>query len=148
MKLAAAGMLDAFGELMRRYEAPVRSLCARMVGGAAQGDDVAQEVFLEIWRTCGRYQGQGRFRGFLFTATRNRCLKDIRARPATVSLPGPADFDEENAALAVPRQEVETQVDAFLAAERRKHLERLVAKLPPKLRDAIWLRFSAELDYA
>src|SRR4051812_22879057 len=51
MTLAATGMLAAFGEIVRRYEHPVRALCRKMLGSDTPGDDVAQDVFLEIWRT-------------------------------------------------------------------------------------------------
>lgn len=142
MLLAAAGRLEAFSELTRRHEGPVRAFCAQMLGSRAQGDDVAQEVFLDIWRSCGRYDAQGRFRGLLFAVARNRCLKDLRARPTTASVPGATDFDETR--VAAPGD----AVDVFLEAERRRRLDRLVDQLPAKLRDAIRLRFSAELEYA
>jgi RNA polymerase sigma-70 factor (ECF subfamily) len=139
MRLAAAGMLDAFNELVRRYQDRVRRYCARMLGSTPQGDDVAQELFLEIWRTRARYEEQGQFRALLFTAARNRCLNAARARRALTEL------GDEAAAVAVATGD---QVDAILAAERRARLERLVGRLPVKLRDVIWLRFTADLDYA
>jgi len=135
MRLAAGGMLEAFSVLVRRHERPVRAFCARLLGDGAHGDDAAQEVFLEVWRTRARYQAQGRFRAFLFAAARNRCTKELRSRRAA------AELDERQ--LVAPGD----QVDAFLAAERRRRMDGLVRKLPPKLRDAICLRFSAELEY-
>ena len=39
------------------------------------------------------------------------------------------------------------QIEMLLAAERRQQMERLVARLAPKLREAIWLRFAGELEY-
>jgi RNA polymerase sigma-70 factor (ECF subfamily) len=128
MTLAAAGLVEAFSELVRRYERPVRGLCGKILGGRAEGDDVAQEVFLELWRTRGRYEERGRFRAFLFTTARNRSLNEA--------------ITAHDLAPAVEH------IDALLAAERRQQLQRLVQRLPPKLRDAIWLRFSAELEYA
>lgn len=143
MTLAAAGMLDAFSELVRRHEQALRRFCARMLGAPDVGDDVAQDVFLEIWRTCGRYEGRGHFRAFAFTTARNRCLNEIRARRA------PADDSAQPPALAEAGAPASAdQVEELLAAERRQHLDRLVSRLPPKLRDAIWLRYSADLDFA
>jgi RNA polymerase sigma-70 factor (ECF subfamily) len=140
MTLAAAGMLGAFGEIVRRYEGPVRALCAKMLSGGA-GDDAAQEVFLEIWRTCARYDGRGEFRAFLYTAVRHRCLKATRRRePPVVAL---EETGESPATLAAAPDQIET----ILAAERRQQMDRLVSRLPPKLREAIWLRFAAELEY-
>jgi RNA polymerase sigma-70 factor (ECF subfamily) len=140
MTLAATGMLVAFGELVTRYERQVRSLCRKMLGDGAPADDVAQDVFLEIWRTCARYQGRGQFRSFLFTTARNRCLNATRRRLPTVPLETTAEAHE--AIGAAP-----DQIEALLAAERRQRLDRLIERLPPKLREAVWLRYGAELEY-
>ena len=45
MRLAAAGLLEAFSELVRRHERAVRGFCARLLASREQGDDAAQEVF-------------------------------------------------------------------------------------------------------
>ena len=140
MTLAATGMLAAFGEIVRRYERQVRSLCRKMLGSDAPSDDLAQDVFLEIWRTCARYEGRGQFRSFLFTTARNRCLNATRRRLPTVPLEAAA---EAHAAIVGAPD----QIEALLAAERRQRMDRLVERLTPKLREAIWLRFGAELEY-
>jgi len=145
MTLAAAGLVEAFSELVRRYERPVRGLCGKILGGRPEGDDVAQEVFLELWRTRGRYEERGRFRAFLFTTARNRCLNEARARATASAADARAGASAIAAHDLAPAVE---HIDALLAAERRQQLQRLVQRLPPKLRDAIWLRFSAELEYA
>lgn len=141
MTLAAAGLLPAFAEIVARYERQLRALCSKMLGGAAVGDDAAQEVFLDVWRACPRYDGRGQFRSFLFTAARNRCLKASRQRPlVTVPL-------EESGELPVAVTAAPDQIEALLAAERAEQMNRHVSRLPPKLREAIWLRFTAELEY-
>jgi RNA polymerase sigma-70 factor (ECF subfamily) len=140
MTLAATGMLPAFGEIVGRYERQVRSLCRKMLGNDAAGDDLAQDVFLEIWRTCARYDGRGQFRSFLFTTARNRCLNATRRRVATLPLETAA---EAHAAIGAAPD----QIEALLAEERRQRMDRLVERLPPKLREAIWLRYGAELEY-
>lgn len=141
MTLAATGMLAAFGEIVRRYEHQVRSLCRKMVGSEGPSDDLAQDVFLEVWRTCPRYDGRGQFRSFLFTTARNRCLNATRRRPPTVPLETTAEAHAASGAAP-------DQIEALLAAERRQRMDRLVERLSPKLREAIWLRFSAELEYS
>jgi RNA polymerase sigma-70 factor (ECF subfamily) len=135
MRLAAAGWLPAFSEIVRRHEPRLRGYCARVLGNRAHGDDVAQEVFLEVWRACARYEPRGQLRAYLFRAAHRRCLNELRARREATALDEAALFAEHD------------QVEALLAAERRQRLERLVAGLPPKLRDAIWLRYGADLGY-
>jgi RNA polymerase sigma-70 factor (ECF subfamily) len=135
MRLAASGVLSAFEELVKRHQAAVRAFCRRMLGDGAHADDAAQDVFLELWRTSARYEGQGRLRAFLFTCARNRCLK---MRRHTRALPA---VDQQGRDLSPD------QLEALLAVERRRRLDEFVQRLPPKLREAIALRFAAGLDY-
>lgn len=140
MRLAAGGLAEAFDELVSRHAGPLRAFCSRMLGNPARGDDAAQEVFVEVWRTRGRYQPQGRFRAFLFTAGRNRCLRAIRDQgPPAAPVPAERENDSSDPAAS--------QLDALLEAERRHRVAGHIEQLSPKLREAIWLRFSADLDF-
>ena len=135
MALAAGGCAEAFDVLTLRHAGAVRAFCARMLGGPARGDDVAQEVFLEIWRARHRYEGRGRFRSFLFTAARNRCLRAIRDYQAPLEVDEPlADVDGN-------------QLDTLLEKERRRRVAGQIENLSPKLREVVWLRFSAGLAF-
>ena len=105
------------------------------MGSAAAGDDLAQEVFLDLWRARGRYRTQGRFLGFLFTLVRNRCRSAERLQ-APRMLPFPIQE-----ALAAE------QLDGLLIEERRRRTDQAVAGLPHKLREALLLRFGAGIEY-
>jgi RNA polymerase sigma-70 factor, ECF subfamily len=139
MQLAATGMLDAFEELVRRYQHPLRMFCGRMLSDGAQASDVAQEVLLEVWRASARYQAQGRFRSFLLTCARNRCLRSVRVRGKTTPL-----HESPAAARVVAGPD---QLEAILAVERSRRIDRAMRRLSPKLREAVALRFSAGLAY-
>jgi RNA polymerase sigma-70 factor, ECF subfamily len=134
MQLASAGVDDAFAQLVRRYAGQVRGFCSRRCGGASAGDDVAQEVFLELWRTRGRYEPRGRFRSYLFTIVQTRALNAVQRRPKEVEL----DYE-----VALPGLEV----DAVLQAERARRLHQKLSLLPLRLQEAVLLRFSAGLGY-
>jgi RNA polymerase sigma-70 factor (ECF subfamily) len=56
----------AFGELVRRYQSPVRSLLRRLTGESALADDLAQETFLRAFRGLRGYRGGSRFSSWLF----------------------------------------------------------------------------------
>ena len=134
MQLAATGLDEAFALLVRRHQGQVRGYCSRRCGGPAAGDDVAQEVFVELWRTRSRYEPRGRFRSYLYTIVQTRVLNAVQRRPREVEL----DHD-----IPLPGQEL----DAILAAERQRRLCQKLALLPSGLREALLLRFSAGLDY-
>jgi len=58
---------NAFGELVRRYQSPVRAFLARMTrGDAHRADDLAQETFLKAWQKLHTYRGSARFSTWLF----------------------------------------------------------------------------------
>jgi RNA polymerase sigma-70 factor, ECF subfamily len=134
MQLASAGVSDAFSHLVRRHAEQVRSYCTRRCGGAAQGDDVAQEVFVELWRTRARYEPRGKFRSCLFTIVQTRVLNAVRRRPREVELAHD---------IPLPGREL----DAVLEAERVRRLHQKLSLLPRQLREAVWLRYAAGLDY-
>lgn len=136
MELAAAEVKEAFAELTRRYQARVRSFCRRW--DAERGEDLAQEVFLQLWRARGRYQPRGQFPLYLFTIVRNRCRNARRSwfrspslEPLPPGLGDPAD-----------------QLDRMLEQERARRVSQRVAQLPPKLREAVLLRFGEGMGYA
>jgi RNA polymerase sigma-70 factor (ECF subfamily) len=134
MRLCAAGMDDAFALLVRRHQGAVRGFCARMCGGSATGDDVAQEVFVELWRSRTRFEPRGRFRSYLFLIARTRCLNAVRRR---------RDEEDLSADLVQPG----TELEAILERDRARRVQQKLALLPARLREALLLRYSAGLDY-
>ena len=59
VNLALADNADAFDELMRRYKRPVLNFVYRMLGNAADAEDVAQEVFVRVFQNLrGKDQGK------------------------------------------------------------------------------------------
>jgi RNA polymerase sigma-70 factor (ECF subfamily) len=138
MELAAGGVRDAFGELIGRYQARVRSFCRRW--DPERGDDLAQEVFLQLWAARARYQPRGQFPLYLFTVVRNRCRNVRRSWFRQPTL--------EPLAPEVPNPTSSDQLDAVLERERAARVERQVAQLSPKLREAVLLRFGEEMSYA
>jgi RNA polymerase sigma factor (sigma-70 family) len=71
----------AFGELVRRYQSPVRAFLARMTRGDAHlADDLAQETFLKAWQKLGSYRGSAKFSTWLFSIAFNEFRSMTRRR--------------------------------------------------------------------
>ena len=71
----------AFGELVRRYQSPVRAFLARLARGDAHlADDLAQETFVKAWRKLGTYRGSARFSTWLFGIAYNEFRTVARQR--------------------------------------------------------------------
>lgn len=137
MRLASADLKEAMAELVRRYHGRVRSFCWKW--DSNKGDDLAQDVFLKLWQSRRRYLPSGKFEVFLFTIARNRCRNSRRewVRRIRRDLQDPAEVEITSPA----------QLQALLDEERSKRVNREIASLPVKLREAVLLRFGQGLPY-
>ncbi|MEI6082772.1 MAG: sigma-70 family RNA polymerase sigma factor [Verrucomicrobiota bacterium] len=104
---------DAFRELIERYQRPVINMIYRSIGDAWEAEDLAQRVFIQVFRSAGRYQATAKFTTWLFTITRNTVLNEYRrrGRRATESLDALTENEESarqfaDARTADPAQEV------------------------------------------
>jgi RNA polymerase sigma factor (sigma-70 family) len=140
MALAQAGAREAFEALVARHAERLVHTCARMVGDAEAGAELAQETWLAVWTERGRYRAEGKFIVWLLTAARNRCRNHLRHR-AVVGR-NPTDAQAPSLASASPEQ-----IDRILAEERRRHVHEALGRLPERMREALLLRFAEELRY-
>jgi RNA polymerase sigma-70 factor, ECF subfamily len=69
-----------FARLVRRWEGPIRRLCARMLGDAHRGEDLKQDVFLRLFEKRKDYQPGGRFSTWLWRIALNLCYDELRRR--------------------------------------------------------------------
>src|SRR5438874_8910686 len=141
----------AFGELVERYQQRLVGIMHHLVGRAGEADDLAQEVFLRVYRTRKRYHPQAKFSTWLFTIANNLALNALRSRrrkPA-LSLPpqesGPLGARPAEQLLAArspaPGQRLQQQE---LAAIIRAALE----SLNERQRMAVVLHKFEEMNYA
>ena len=78
MLKAAAGEKEAFAALFDRYQASVARFAYRFVGDKARAEELAQEIFLRLYRSANRYRASAKFRTFLFRVATNCCLNEVR----------------------------------------------------------------------
>lgn len=141
---AREGDVDAYNQLVERYQGLVYNLALRMLGDVAAAEDVAQEAFLSAYRNLRGLRGAN-FRSWLLRIAANGCrdqLRSARRRPAD-SL--------ERALMADPTVEPPDQAAGPPdLAERRELalvLEAALATLPPDQRLAVFLSDVQGFDY-
>lgn len=78
--LAISGDTAAFGALVRRHQAWVRSLLRRSCGDAALAEDLAQATFLQAWRQLHSLRDPDAFRAWLRRIAINRLVDAVRRR--------------------------------------------------------------------
>lgn len=115
MQRVAQGDQGAFSHLFDRHQASVVRFCTRFVGDAAVAEELAQDVFVKLYRSAKTYQPSARFKTFLFRVATNHCLNELR-RPARKAerVEQPMDDDgpgvlDEAASDSTPQQALEAK---------------------------------------
>ena len=145
MERIGAGDHQAFRELVERHKNAVIGTVAKMLGNASESEDIAQQVFLRIWRNAKRYRPDAKFTTYLFTITRNLVFNESRrkSRKKEVS----SDEREENSNCLVEASP-DRQPDAeLLQAELQQAVDAAIASLPETQRMAVVLRRYEQLSY-
>src|SRR5947209_20551537 len=78
MRLVASGDTAAFESLIERHQALVAGTVARMLGSNSDVEDIAQQVFIRVWRSAGRYVARAKFTTWLLKITRNLVFNEMR----------------------------------------------------------------------
>ena len=143
------GDLAAFEELVGKYKQPVINLMARTLHDLTEAEDLAQNVFVQVYKSADRYKVSAKFSTWLFTIARNLCLNEIRRRsrhPAdSLDLSHP-DNDEQPLRQYEDRRNP-SPPDALLHSELEEKIIETLALLPENQRTAILLCRQEDLSY-
>jgi len=129
-----AGSLDAFEELVSRYEGRIYAFALQLCRNPADAAEIVQETFLKAYRTIALYNPNRGFPPWLFTIARHKCIDHHRAAPplADASVPDRAHGADPSEVLASQEDK-----DCLWALARRV--------LPPAQFQALWLSYGAEM---
>jgi RNA polymerase sigma-70 factor (ECF subfamily) len=139
LKQSQAGDAEAFGRLYERYAATVFRFLYAHLGNRLDAEDLAEEVFLRVWRTLPRYEEQGvPFLAFLYRIARNALIDHYRRSERTevilLSNTKPASDAEHN-----PDQIIATDLE-------HQEIRSVLGKLQDTYREVLTLRFIAGLS--
>jgi RNA polymerase sigma-70 factor (ECF subfamily) len=136
----------AFEQLVTLHQGAVIGTAARMLGSVEDAHDIAQQVFLRVWKSAPRYEASAKFTTWLFTITRNLIFNESRRRSRRREIPIEAETDDET-----PRQYADLTVAGPDQQRQQQELEDLldqaIQNLPEKQRLAVVLRRHQELPY-
>lgn len=137
----------SFSILLERHRSPVIHFLYRMVQSQAVAEELAQEVFLRVFRSRSSYEPTAKFTTWLFRIATHlalNCLRDGRHEKAQQSLDG-------ELAGGIVRQvpdRLPTAEEVLLREVRFEEVRRAIAALPAKQRAAVLMHKYHELDYA
>jgi RNA polymerase sigma factor (sigma-70 family) len=145
MRLVATGDTAAFEQLIERHQALVAGTVARMLGSNADVEDIAQQVFIRVWKSAGRYVARAKFTTWLLKITRNLVFNEMRRAKRHPHLPVQLESEAEEIPL---KDEATSAPDAMLLeAELQTAIEKAISLLPDTQRMALVLRRYEDLSY-
>jgi RNA polymerase sigma-70 factor (ECF subfamily) len=142
-----AGDDASFDILLQKYRSPLVNFLHRMVRDTATAEDLAQEVFLRVYRARKRYSPSAKFTTWLFRIATNLALnsvRDNRHRHMEVSLDAPTEEDQAPRELPAPEMRID---EHMIERDRAEFIRRAIASLPEKQRAAVLLHKYEEMDY-
>src|SRR5436190_11869024 len=145
MGLAATGNMAAFEQLVERHQRMVIGTVGRMLGTNSDAEDIAQQVFVRVWKNVKRYEPRAKFTTWLLKITRNLVFNELRRRSRHPAVPLQSETDEEERPI---KDEQTVAPDAsLLEHELQEAVDAAIAQLPETQRMAVILRRYEELSY-
>ena len=143
-----AGDDASFNLLLQKYRTPLINFLFRMVRDSATAEDLAQEVFLRVYRARKQYSPSAKFTTWLFRIATNLALnsvRDNRHRQMDVSID--ASVEDDEAPLQLPAREMRID-EHMIERDRAEFIRQAISSLPEKQRAAVLLHKYEEMDYA
>ncbi|HTS16083.1 MAG TPA: sigma-70 family RNA polymerase sigma factor [Verrucomicrobiae bacterium] len=136
------GDTDALRELIERHQRAVVNTIHRSIGDAWEAEDLAQRVFVQVYRSARRYQPTAKFTTWLFTITRNTILNEHRRRNRHPSesldaLQEPRD--SESAGWQPPDPAMRDPAQEAVERELQEKIKEAIHELPEAQRTAVIL---------
>lgn len=144
-----AGDDSSFDFLLQKYRSPLVNFLYRMVRDTAAAEDLAQEVFLRVYRARKQYTPSAKFTTWLFRIATNLALnsvRDTRYQKLSVSIDASTD-GEESPPLELPARELRID-QKMIERDRTNLIRKAIWALPEKQRAAVLLHKYEEMDYA
>jgi len=139
----------AFQEVVRRYRTPITNFVYRMLNDYEMAIDLAQETFVRVYTSIGRYEANYSFSTYIYRIASNLAISEIRKRKRrkVVSLFGMFTGDDGEPIEHDPADDRQLAEDALLEDERKRVVRRAIASLPEKYRTALVLRDIEDHSY-
>ena len=143
------GDLEAFEVLVESYKQPVISVIYRTLKDLTEAEDLAQNVFVQVYKSAARYEPSAKFSTWIFTIARNLCLNEIRRRSRHPAFSLDQAMESEDS--FVPQQFEDRRMDCASTEAMRNELvhkiDAALDDLPENQRTAVVLYRTKGLSY-
>jgi RNA polymerase sigma factor (sigma-70 family) len=134
LKASLGRDVEAFGTLVQRYQAYIRTLAYSTIGDMEKSEDVAQNVFVIVWQNLSQLRDYNKLKSWLYQITKNEIVRYYRKESRDIlskSLSANATKEIE-ASHADP-------VEHVLSKERREFIQRALGRIPSHYREPLIL---------
>lgn len=146
MAAIAGGDHEAFAELVGRHQHAVVGTVSKMMNGSPDAEDIAQQVFLRLWKSAKRYQPTAKFTTYMYTITRNLVFNASRKKSIRKESSIEEQAEEWNQQVENPNEDARPD-NELSQKELQAAVDRAIANLPEKQRIAVILRRYEQMPY-
>jgi RNA polymerase sigma-70 factor, ECF subfamily len=152
VRRCVAGDAVAWEEIVQRFNRRIFNICYRFTGSPDDAQDLAQEVFIKVYRTLKTYDTEkGSFMTWVATLTRNLLVDHFRKSKqdrVTDSMDEPVAAQEDSISVTERLPDMGPSPDTRLQTrEAQEMVQKALQKLSPELREAVILRDLQDMDY-
>lgn len=135
------GELNAYGEMVRRYQSSVFNVCYRLLGNRDDAEDLTQEAFIRAYSKLDTFDEQRSFGPWMRRVATNLCYNQMRKRRE-----GAFHLQEER---DKPMRDMRPSPEGHrIVRETQEEVRAAIIELPPHYKAVIELRHYQELSYA
>jgi RNA polymerase sigma-70 factor (ECF subfamily) len=146
IKKAKAGDLDAYEQIIVLYEKKVFNLIYNLIRNQDDIEDIAQEVFIKIYRNLKNFKEESSLYTWIYRITVNICIDEMKKRRKVISIDEKIQLNDDEVDLQIPDNGKSLEEITEEKDERAK-LMGLINKLPESARTMIVLRDIKEFTY-
>ena len=138
----------AYGELLGRYRDAIYFMLLKMVNSPVDAEDLTIEAFGKAFKNIDQYTPNFAFSTWLFKIATNNCIDFIRKKRAShVSLDQTVDGEDSLAPSSLIQSDTMDPEMSMINQQKIKHMRKVVARLKPRYRQLVELRYFKEYSY-
>jgi RNA polymerase sigma-70 factor (ECF subfamily) len=142
----------AFEEVVRTYQNKVFNLVYRMMGNADEAEEVAQEVFVTVFKSVETFRGEAKFSTWLYRIAANHCKNRLkylgrRSYKATGELNEETEHEAQSAQPSSMRPHIDGPEAVLQGLELERLIQSAIAQLDEEHRELVILRDVEDLSY-
>ena len=148
MARVAKGDYGAFEPLVNRHQTSILNLIYRFVGDRTQAKDLAQEVFLRVWKGAKTYKPEAKFTTWIYRIATNLCLNELKSAHRWRWFPFHRSDEDKGSSIEEALSDGSPSAeDLLLAREQNRRITDALRNLPANQRMALVLKRYDDLSY-